>query len=259
MHPRPVPAGLDLQDDDGAGGLEAGISPDHQVSCPGYIVWAGAVFHCWKEHGHGRIGMVQALGQSCDVYFYELARRVGIDAIAAMADASASAEARHRSARRAAGADPDHGLEAGDAGRELAEGRDPGLRHRPGLRLGDAAAARGDDGAPGQWRLRRHALAGARRPAEHRQPIGVPQAPWTSSCAACARSCTAPAAPRGRRTWACRASRWRGKTGTSQVRRISRADRAAGRHKRKDIPWDERDHALFVCFAPLERRATPCR
>ena len=42
-----------------------------------------------------------------------------------------------------------------------------------------------------------------------------------------------------------------GKTGTSQVRRISRAERAAGRHKRKDIPWDERDHALFVCFAPL--------
>jgi len=41
-----------------------------------------------------------------------------------------------------------------------------------------------------------------------------------------------------------------GKTGTSQVRRISRADRAAGRHKRKDIPWANRDHALFVCFAP---------
>ena len=45
-----------------------------------------SVFHCWKEHGHGRIAMVQALGQSCDVYFYDLARRVGIDAIAAMAN-----------------------------------------------------------------------------------------------------------------------------------------------------------------------------
>ena len=42
-----------------------------------------------------------------------------------------------------------------------------------------------------------------------------------------------------------------GKTGTSQVRRISRAERAAGSHKRKDIPWIERDHALFVCCAPL--------
>ncbi len=41
-----------------------------------------------------------------------------------------------------------------------------------------------------------------------------------------------------------------GKTGTSQVKRISKADRATGAHKRKDRPWKEREHALFVCFAP---------
>ena len=47
--------------------------------------------------------MVQALGQSCDVYFYDLARRVGIDAIAAMATRfGLGQQARHRSARRAA-------------------------------------------------------------------------------------------------------------------------------------------------------------
>ena len=43
-----------------------------------------------------------------------------------------------------------------------------------------------------------------------------------------------------------------GKTGTSQVRRISRTERAAGAHKRKDRPWEERDHALFVCYAPYD-------
>jgi penicillin-binding protein 2 len=42
-----------------------------------------------------------------------------------------------------------------------------------------------------------------------------------------------------------------GKTGTSQVRRITRAERAAGLHKRKDRPWEHRHHALFVCFAPI--------
>ena len=41
-----------------------------------------------------------------------------------------------------------------------------------------------------------------------------------------------------------------GKTGTSQVRRITKADRLAGRHKDKNIPWEERDHALFVAYAP---------
>jgi penicillin-binding protein 2 len=41
-----------------------------------------------------------------------------------------------------------------------------------------------------------------------------------------------------------------GKTGTSQVKRITRAERAAGLHKRKDKPWQDRHHALFVAFAP---------
>jgi penicillin-binding protein 2 len=43
-----------------------------------------------------------------------------------------------------------------------------------------------------------------------------------------------------------------GKTGTSQVRRITRAERAAGLHKRKDRPWEHRHHALFVCYAPTD-------
>jgi penicillin-binding protein 2 len=41
-----------------------------------------------------------------------------------------------------------------------------------------------------------------------------------------------------------------GKTGTSQVRRISRAERLTGVLKNEDKPWEERDHALFVAFAP---------
>lgn len=44
-----------------------------------------------------------------------------------------------------------------------------------------------------------------------------------------------------------------GKTGTSQVKRITRAERAAGLHKRKDKPWEHRHHALFTCFAPVEK------
>ena len=43
-----------------------------------------------------------------------------------------------------------------------------------------------------------------------------------------------------------------GKTGTSQVRNITKAERAAGVINNRDLPWERRDHALFVCFAPLE-------
>ena len=43
-----------------------------------------------------------------------------------------------------------------------------------------------------------------------------------------------------------------GKTGTSQVRNITAAERAAGVTSNADLPWERRDHALFVCYAPVE-------
>jgi penicillin-binding protein 2 len=49
-----------------------------------------------------------------------------------------------------------------------------------------------------------------------------------------------------------------GKTGTSQVRRISMAERAAGVTKNEQLPWRRRDHALFVCFAPVHKPRYCC-
>src|SRR5262249_44219456 len=66
--------------------LEAGIPPTTEVSCSGSFSLGNAVFHCWKEHGHGRVNMLQAIEQSCDVFFYEMGRRLGIDAIAQSAN-----------------------------------------------------------------------------------------------------------------------------------------------------------------------------
>jgi len=65
--------------------LEAGINPRESVFCPGYTTLGKDRFHCWKRFGHGHVDMVDGIKHSCDVYFYEIARRVGIDAIAAMA------------------------------------------------------------------------------------------------------------------------------------------------------------------------------
>ncbi|MGM2869860.1 penicillin-binding transpeptidase domain-containing protein, partial [Bacillus cereus group sp. BC62] len=49
-----------------------------------------------------------------------------------------------------------------------------------------------------------------------------------------------------------------GKTGTAQVRRISMAERAAGVTKNEQLPWRRRDHALFVCFAPVHKPRYCC-
>ncbi len=68
-------------------GLEAGvITPEETMTCPGAYMFARHRFRCWKRHGGG-IDVHQAIKQSCDVYFYETARRMGIDKLAATARA----------------------------------------------------------------------------------------------------------------------------------------------------------------------------
>ena len=56
------------------------------VTCKGYVDLHGERFHCWKKKGHGVVGMRTAIKKSCDVYFYEVARRLGIDRLAATAE-----------------------------------------------------------------------------------------------------------------------------------------------------------------------------
>ncbi|MGE0053564.1 MAG: penicillin-binding protein 2 [Hyphomicrobium sp.] len=67
-------------------GLHMGaIRSDDKVTCRGYFDLADHRYRCWKRGGHGSVSMHEALRESCDVYFFELARRLGIDAIADMA------------------------------------------------------------------------------------------------------------------------------------------------------------------------------
>ena len=55
------------------------ISPKFVVQCIGKIELYGHTYHCWKEKGHGFMNLRNGIKQSCDVYFYEVARRLGID------------------------------------------------------------------------------------------------------------------------------------------------------------------------------------
>ena len=60
--------------------LENGISkPLDKVRCTGKIELFGEKFHCWKKKGHGLMDMRSAIQRSCDVYFYEIARKLGVD------------------------------------------------------------------------------------------------------------------------------------------------------------------------------------
>ena len=55
------------------------VNPNLTVQCKGYIEFYGEKFHCWEKKGHGFMKMRDAIKRSCDIYFYEVARRLGVD------------------------------------------------------------------------------------------------------------------------------------------------------------------------------------
>ena len=55
------------------------VSSKFVVNCKGSIELYGQTYHCWKDKGHGYMSLRSAIKQSCDVYFYEISRRLGID------------------------------------------------------------------------------------------------------------------------------------------------------------------------------------
>ena len=65
--------------------LESGISSKETVFCPGYAKLGKQIFRCWKHSGHGSLNLEQALIHSCDVYFYLMAEKLGIDRIESFA------------------------------------------------------------------------------------------------------------------------------------------------------------------------------
>lgn len=64
--------------------LEAGLDPSEATVCTGGLRVGNRVFHCWNRRGHGRVDMAKGIYQSCDVYFYHFAQRLGMDIIAEM-------------------------------------------------------------------------------------------------------------------------------------------------------------------------------
>jgi len=66
--------------------LENGIiNPNFTVKCNGKTEMYGQTYHCWKKKGHGFVSLRNAMKQSCDTYFYEIARRLGVDKLSVTA------------------------------------------------------------------------------------------------------------------------------------------------------------------------------
>lgn len=71
-----------------AAALEEGIvNPFTRLHCPGGLQFGNHYFRCWEHRGHGSVNLLEALERSCDVFFYQVAQRLGVDAIARYARA----------------------------------------------------------------------------------------------------------------------------------------------------------------------------
>ncbi len=72
--------------------LQEGVDPKETVFCNGEYHLGKSLFRCWKKHGHGHVDMARSLIESCDVYYYEMINRLGIDKVEAFARANGFGE-----------------------------------------------------------------------------------------------------------------------------------------------------------------------
>lgn len=233
------------------------IKANETVFCPGYYELGGRRFHCWKRGGHGKVDMVNSLKQSCDVYYYDVAKRVGIEAIAAKAK------------QLGLGEKFDIPLPA------ISRGLVPNKAYKQrvfdqGWLQGDTLNAGIGQGfvltSPLQLAVMTSRIASGKTvlPRIVRTIDGIPQLKeeptvldiQTVDIEEVRKGMFAVVNEKKGTAYASRIDDknmiMAGKTGTSQVRQITVEERAAGIVKNEDLPWDRRDHALFVGYAPFD-------
>ena len=237
--------------------LEAGII-DHRekIRCNGHVEVSSRKFHCWKRDGHGNVDLVKSLRESCDVYYYELAQRVGIEKIAEVARVLGLGKSFNiEMSAVTSGIVPDKLWKRNARSREWVVGDTVNSSIGQGYVLSSplqlavmmARIATGNeilpkliksingfesDAVPGDLSLNKNNLKLIRKAlfevtndkrgtAYHSRVLD-------------------------------KKSKIIGKSGTSQVRNISTVERTLGVLENKDLPWDQRDHALFVNYAPYD-------
>ncbi len=238
--------------------LEEGlISAQETVWCPGHLEVAGRRFHCWKRVGHGHMDLEDSLKQSCDVYYYDLAVKVGIEKISAMA--------------QRLGLGMRHDLPMSAIAKGLAPNKAWKLAvHDQDWRVGDTVNASIGQGymlaSPLQLAVMSARLATGRSVTPRliktidgvEQPDGAGEDMGMRPTNLLMMRQAMYAVVNDRKGTAYRSRiiaegmRMAGKTGTSQVRNITAEERRAGVIRNEDLPWERRDHALFVNYAPYD-------
>ena len=236
--------------------LESGkIDPRRKIFCGGKVRLGNRLFHCWKPRGHGAVDMRESLKHSCDSYFYEVSQIVGIEAIADVAR------------RLGLGQRYDIGI----AGENRGIVPDPDWKRDrlgAGWRMGDTLNASIGQGfvlaSPLHLAVMTSRIANqneavrptlfAGRETELFDPMNFDPAHIAFIQDAMHSVCHEPGGTAYRpNPLGLVGIDMAGKTGTSQVRGISRAEREAGVISNDQLPWKYRDHSIFVGYAPYDK------
>jgi penicillin-binding protein 2 len=249
------PPGSTIKQLVGLAGLEHGlISRNHSLSCSGYYLLPNSEhrYRDWKRTGHGRTDLDKALVQSCDVYFYDLARNLGIDrmhnylskfglgqrtGIDLLGERSGLLPSRSWKKERK--------NEIWYPGETLITGIGQGFMLTTPLQLAHSTAilANGGSGYKPQVTLGKNAepITAVKIPKRHLRDVERSLHRVTNSRLGTARSLSEN-----------HHFHIAGKTGTAQVYALSQNDEDEDAEVREDIPEHLRDHALFVGYAPIK-------
>ena len=233
--------------------LEAGIiDTGTHFSCPGHRDLGDARFHCWKRHGHGQVNILDALEQSCDVFFYEVALKVGIEDIADMAKRFGIGQITDiMLPDEKPGLMPTKRWKQNTVGEQWTLGETVVASIGQGyvlttplqLAVMTARLAKGREITP-------HLMDGGN--AKTASDLGISDASLSIVRSGMEAVVSGRYGTANQSQLDLAGIKMAGKTGTVQVRRITAEERARGITKNINRPWKFRDHALFVGYAPVD-------
>lgn len=246
----------------------AGYKPGFRAHCPGRLWYGNRYFHCWKREGHGWVDMKGSIKHSCDVFYYTIAKDIDVDIIADVAKKLGLGQtfelgipgqregvvpSREWKRRFFAGRPENQSWFQGET---LSVIIGQGYVTSTPLQLAvmTARIATGREVRPRIVRV----LGDIEAPPQPAGLLDIDPAYFEIVRAGMDAVTNEP----GGTAWRSRLDNpeWRlaGKTGTSQVYQITAEERARGLTDPEDLPWERRDHALFVCYAPFDKPRYAC-
>ena len=246
-------------------GLESGVTNGHRtVYCPGFYMMGKQRFHCWRPQGHGRVDIVGALQKSCDTYFYTIAAEMGIDKIAEVGRRfGLGSKLGFDLEDERPGIMPDKSWKYGryserwHNGETVVNAIGQGYVLTTPLQLAVMTARLVNGGyAVRPWIT-------AKIGEQDKTPAPAEKMPEFSEdfLAYILKGMESVVNTAGGTAYGSRiveaGMEMGGKTGTAQVQRITKEQRAKG-VKNEDLPWEQRHHALFVGYAPIHAPRYVC-